>query len=211
MRIEAMPEGLHLRTDSNGFKENQQVDHSAKFTVWLERAISERVAAGCAITLARDRHLAEDVLQEAYQRAWQHHRRIESEAHLRNWLRRVVINLVREHRRRKQNSMCSLKNVDLVADDQPRKLQTELREEINHYLNRLSENDRLLIELHYFEGQTLQEIHALFPESGSVSTLCKRLATVCRQLRVMMSKTGLDAVAPKRAVPAFVSRVETML
>jgi RNA polymerase sigma factor (sigma-70 family) len=167
---------------------------SAEFERWLQRAIDQQIAVGCAIHLARNRHLAEDTLQEAYTRAWQHRDEIESEEHLANWLRCVVVNLLREHYRRKKNHTPALENPDAVVDERPHLLEEEDREHLKHYLDRLSANERLLIELRYFEERTLEEIHALHPEWGSVTTIWKRVAEVCHKLREWMSQG--DAVVP---------------
>jgi RNA polymerase sigma factor (sigma-70 family) len=164
------------------------MDRSAEFERWIQRANDQQIAFGCAIRLAGNRPLAEDILQEAYTRAWQHRGEIESEEHLANWLRFVVVNLLREHFRRKKNHMPALENPDAVIDERPHLLNEEDREHLMHYLDRLSSCERSLIELSYVEERTLEEIHELHPEWGSLSTICKQRAEVCRKLRDWMSQ-----------------------
>ena len=57
---------------------------------------------GLAVRLAHDRSEAEELTQEVFVRAWEARVRFDSVAHLRNWLRRVLVNewIDRARRRR---------------------------------------------------------------------------------------------------------------
>jgi DNA-directed RNA polymerase specialized sigma24 family protein len=99
-----------------------------------------------------------------------------------------VINLLREHFRRKDNQTQSLEYAENIPDRRQMLLDEDAREEIRHYLDRLAAEDRLLIQLCHYEGLTLEEVHALHPEWGSVTTICRRRARVYQQLRAWMSQ-----------------------
>ena len=167
------------------------MDRSGEFERWLQRAIDDQVAFGCAMQFARNRHLAEDILQEAYRRALEHWHEIKSEEHLRNRLRYVVVNLVRDHVRRRKNQTQSLQGAEVIPDERTPLLDAEEREHLMHYLAQLPADDRRLIELSYCEGLTLQEIRALHPGWGSVSTIWKRRKAACERLRALMSQGEL--------------------
>lgn len=165
------------------------------FERWLRRALDDQVAVGCAVRFARNRHLAEDILQEAYTRAWQHRHEIQSEEHLRHWLRVVVINLVRDRHRRMKHKLEPLQDADVIPDEaRPALLDAEARDYVRHYLDQLAADDRRLIELRYFEERTLEEIQTRHPEWGSVTTIWKHVRAVCDRLRTLMSQG--EPVAP---------------
>jgi RNA polymerase sigma-70 factor (ECF subfamily) len=169
---------------------------AAEFRRWLQRASDDAVAFGCAIKLTRDRHRAEDLVQEAYLRALQHQDEIEDENHLRHWLCTVVVNLARDHGRRKQNHTRSLPDEAAILDGRPSLLDVEARDYVTHYLAQLPSEDRRLIEIKYFEVRTLEEIHALYPEWGSIGTLSKRITAICDQLRELMSQVSPSLPPP---------------
>jgi RNA polymerase sigma-70 factor (ECF subfamily) len=174
-------------------REAQLMDRAAEFERWLQRAVADQVGFGCAIHYTRNRHLAEELTQEAYKRAWEHRDEIESEAHLRNWLGLVIKRQAKDRgRRHKRNPVQSLVEPEAIPDKRMPLLSPEDREFVRHYLVRLSPDAHRLIELRYFEDLTLEEIHALYPEWGSVATLWKRIKAVCIQLRELMSPDEPD-------------------
>ena len=70
-----------------------------------------------AFWLARDRQVAEDVLQEAYLRAWNSRENLEAEGALKGWLLTIVR---REHARLYERKRVQTVQIDeLVASDSP--------------------------------------------------------------------------------------------
>src|SRR5207253_5365724 len=60
-----------------------------------------RPAFQLAMGLVRDREAAEDIVQEAFLRAMQNRRTPHIAEEFRLWLYRVIVNLVRDHQRRR--------------------------------------------------------------------------------------------------------------
>jgi len=70
---------------------------------WIEPMVRQlaRPAFQLAMGLVRDREAAEDIVQEAFLRAMQNRRTPHIAEEFRLWLYRVIVNLVRDHQRRR--------------------------------------------------------------------------------------------------------------
>ena len=98
-----------------------------------------------AQSLCRSRHLAEDMVQEAFCRAWLS--LPDDVASFRGWLFRVLRNLLIDHQRRQKH---------LSADDPPEQADTHTA--LYRALERLPDADRELLTLHCFARLTAAEL-----------------------------------------------------
>ena len=124
-----------------------------------------------------DRHLADDLLQEAYYRFLRVRVAHESEAHRRNYLFRIAANLVHDSHRSQPI------HVDLPEDGEPGHPaadsnlgnQSQQRADLDRALTHLSSRQRDALWLAYAEGSSHQEIaDRLGLKVGSVKLLLFR-------------------------------------
>jgi RNA polymerase sigma-70 factor, ECF subfamily len=129
-----------------------------------------------------DRHLADDLLQEAYYRFLRADKQYESEAHRRNSLFHIATNLVRDMRRRPFVMQLpeSLEPADPRRDVADRAVQ---RTDLQRAMARLKPRERMLLWLAYGQGESHRDIAAtLGLKTGSIKLLLfrarRRLAAV---------------------------------
>ena len=147
-----------------------------------------------ALRLTGDHHLAEDLTQETFARAWRHRRRLRDPSAARVWLFRIAANLWRDHSRRLQRHPTQ---VEASLDDQSAPTESpgdELldREDLQRALaamDSLPLRQRQVLYLHACEGLSLAEISEILEISvdaakASLSLarrqLRRKLADVCR-------------------------------
>jgi len=113
-----------------------------------------------AFWLARDRQVAEDVVQESLLRAWRSRDSLETQGSARHWLLTIVR---REHARRFERKRFETVQVDeLVDDESPELAVTEEREvlDMRRAIMRLPDDYREPLVLQVLMGQTTLEIAA---------------------------------------------------
>jgi RNA polymerase sigma-70 factor (ECF subfamily) len=119
-----------------------------------------------ALAMTRDRGTAEEILQEAFLRAYRHIARVELApgASLRPWLHRILINLVYDWSARRRDTAGPLEGVIerlAAARDLSPERQTERREVarlVTDAIGRLPFKQRIVILLFYLHDMDLQEI-----------------------------------------------------
>lgn len=137
--------------------------------------------------LCRSRHLAEDMVQEAFCRAWLS--LPDEVTSFRGWLFRVLRNLIIDHQRRQKH---------LSADDPPEQADTHTPESVLLHredaaalyraLERLPDADRELLTLHCFARLTAAELaDTLHMTPAAVRQRLHRART---QLRQNMEEDG---------------------
>ena len=144
------------------------------------RAFYERTARGVWAYLARitaDRHLADELLQEAFYRFLRAANTYESEAHRRNALYQIATNLARDARRRATVRPFA----DVAGDDIERiaardsAAATERLADFTRAMDELKPRERAILWLAYAEGATHREIAAtLGLGEGSMKTMLSR-------------------------------------
>jgi RNA polymerase sigma-70 factor (ECF subfamily) len=127
--------------------------------------------------LTGDRHLADDLLQEAYYRFLRADPSLENESHRRRYLFQIATNLVRDGAR------ASLRRPVFVShdDDLPSGAETAADEAldrglaVNQALARLGRRERALLWLAYAQGASHKEIAAIVGvKAASVKSLLYR-------------------------------------
>jgi RNA polymerase sigma-70 factor (ECF subfamily) len=156
------------------------------------RAFYDRTARAVWTYIARvtgDRAAADDLLQEAYYRFLRADRRLDDEAHRRNYLFRIVTNLLRDRYRQPRPVA-----VQVPSDHEAHALvaphdvarETERRADLARAMAHLKRRERELLWLAYADGCSHEEIAAsLGLRKGSVKMLLfrarRRLAALLRQ------------------------------
>ena len=146
-----------------------------------------------------DRHLADDLLQEAYYRFLRAGASHENEAHRRNALFRIATNLARDHhRRRLTRPILAAHDPDLMPDGRNHATRTDRATDLTRALDGLKPRERALLWLAYAEGSSHREIaQTMGVKIGSVKLLLFR---VRRRLASRLTALGLaDARSRNRA------------
>lgn len=129
------------------------------------RSIVERYGDtlyGAAFLMSRDHAFAEDMVQQAFLRAWKSIPQFKAGTNLKAWLVRILVNQVMSDRRRKRLPQESLDSAYASASDEPggmdAVLESERQEEVRTALQSIDEGARKAIVLRYFAEMTVPEI-----------------------------------------------------
>ncbi|MCX6350143.1 MAG: sigma-70 family RNA polymerase sigma factor [Candidatus Aureabacteria bacterium] len=143
-----------------------------------------------------DRHLAEDLAQEAFIRAYQALARFKGESTVYTWLYRIAVNLALDAKRRlKRAPVDSLDDVpeagmELPQSSRLRPDRQAATEELNAAMRRgmegLSDTHRTVLVLREWEGLSYQEIAAA--TGSSAGTVMSRLYYAREKMREHLEK-----------------------
>ncbi len=150
--------------------------------------------------LVRNAEDAEDVVQQAFIKAYRSLPRFKGQSSFYTWLYRIAINVALNHlKRTRRREGESLDDPDrglerdpsylaLASADDPGRdaRRTELREKLNAALGRLSEKHRTVVVLHDMEGLPHEEIARL--TGASVGTVRSRLFYARQMLQGLLSE-----------------------
>jgi RNA polymerase sigma-70 factor (sigma-E family) len=129
-----------------------------------------------AYLVTGDRHLAEDIVQDAFVRAFGRWHDLRSPDSFGPYLRRTIVNLSRDHFRKAQRERGLARDRGVVTDhhESPGS-QIELRDELLRALRKLPVRQRAAVVLRYCEGLSEQEVaDALGTTTGAVNSLVAR-------------------------------------
>ena len=139
-----------------------------------------------ADTFLRDMNLAEDVVQDVFEKLLHYNGIFESEEHLKAWLLRVAINRCRDLTRAAHQKDTELdENLpapDVLAEDGS----------VLDAIRTLPENYRNAIYLHYYEGYTAAEIGRMM--AVPTNTVLSWLRRARAQLHTMLKEEIEDEV-----------------
>ena len=144
----------------------------------------------CTLYL-KDRHLAEDALQETYIKVWQKYHTYKNRADEKTWITRIAINVCKNYLRTawfkrteamdiieiSQNSGNSYKNVDESVD-------------LMHAIQGLKEKYRAVLLLYYYQEFTVKEIADILETNQS--TVLSLMRRGRNQLKQKLSKNYLE-------------------
>ena len=139
-----------------------------------------------------DFHIAEDITQETFLRAYQNLETLNDPTQFRKWLHAIVDHLCVAWFRKKRLQIQSLEETDIseietdaysryVAEERAKTTDEAQRELVKKLLARLKERDREVITLHYFEEMTSSEIGTYL--GVSENTIKSRLHRARQQLK----------------------------
>lgn len=176
----------------------------AAFGILVERY--QRPMAALVSRMAANPDDVDDIVQELFIRAWKGLPRFRGDAQFSTWLYRIAVNTAIKHRSRRRNeSVYTVSTEDIVggedtlqaAGDAPAHLGGDpfaaaaTREQemaVRDAVLSLPEKQRLVVALHYFEGQSCEEISQVV--GCSVGTVWSRLHYACKRLKVLLEKSG---------------------
>lgn len=145
-----------------------------------------------ALAITRDHGTAEEILQDAFVRAYAALGRVDASVSLSPWLQRIVVNLSYNHIKRRQHLPMALDEVleglTVAAPLGPEEVAegNELVAIIREAVDSLSFKRRVVIVLYYLQGFNLQEIAYIL--DCPVGTVKSRLHYASKALRAKLSK-----------------------
>ena len=142
-----------------------------------------------AQSLCRGRHLAEDMVQEAFYRAWLS--LPDDVVSFRSWLFRVLRNLIIDHQRR-QKHLADVPPPDTIDETTPENLLLKREDAAALYraMEALAESDRELLTLYCFARLTGAELAEAMGVSPAV--IRQRLRRARVRLRQKMEEEGYE-------------------
>jgi RNA polymerase sigma factor (sigma-70 family) len=107
--------------------------------------------------MVNDADTSQDLTQETFIKAFLHIKRVKDYAHFRPWLCRIARNIVYDFfRKEKRHHTVSIHDVPEIAGQQGME-KTRKKVIIQNALSKLSERDRMLLTMAYYEGFTIAE------------------------------------------------------
>ncbi len=151
------------------------------FAILVERY--ERAVRAMAMSVLRDRHLAQDAAQDAFVKAYEKLGSLRRAGAFGPWLlkisRRCALDIVHEQRG------VSLPEHD-IAEAKPAGLLGEERERLLAAVVRLRESERQVVMLRYFGGYSAKEVADI--TGRGVGTVTKQLSRAHWRLRVLLGE-----------------------
>jgi RNA polymerase sigma-70 factor (ECF subfamily) len=154
---------------------------------------------------------AEDVLQEAWMKAYAHLKTFEGRASFSTWITRIAINsaliALRRKRAHPETSMevydgetwRSLDVADQTKDVEELLTRREIAQRLKRAICRLKPRQRKVVEIHYLNDGSLKETADLAGISESAAKSCLSRARIC--LRKALRRRSI--AAPQRTSPSL--------
>ena len=136
--------------------------------------------------MTSDESAAEDVVQEAFIKAWRNIGNFRMESSFRSWLHRITVNTAMDYLR-KQNRRQKLEThepdwerMDQASQPSRADVQIDIRTQTQAALLKLSDMERAALILRHFEGHSIKEISRTLDLSANA---CKQ--TIFRAVKKM--------------------------
>jgi RNA polymerase sigma factor (sigma-70 family) len=113
-----------------------------------------------AYQILKDHHQAEDLTQETFVHVLLRLNQFRGDSKFSSWLYKITyrfgLNFKRDLKKEREELIADVSTMTLVEDSSAQKI--ELREEVEHLLQKLSGHDRLVMSLFYLEGYSIEEV-----------------------------------------------------
>ena len=148
----------------------------------------ESMLFGIAYLMTRDRDVSADAVQEALVKMWKHMSSLRTENGLKAWSVRILVNEVKQQRRKRQVPIVSIERFSELADNDDgieRAMERdELRDTVRKAVRMLPDKQREAVVLRYFGGLTIAEIAvAMECRKGTIKS---RLSRALGRLEYML-------------------------
>jgi RNA polymerase sigma-70 factor, ECF subfamily len=159
----------------------------------------QRPMAAVVSRMTRRSDDVDDIVQELFLRAWRGLPRFRGESQFSTWLYRIAVNTAIKHKQRARPELTQalpteetgggLAELRSSEESDPESLAQ--RGERDHLLReavlRLPEKQRVVVQLHYFEGKSCEEISQIV--GCSIGTVWSRLHYACKRLRSVLGES----------------------
>ncbi len=174
---------------------SQQTDHAlvdavvagdkAPFAELVRRY--EPVARAAAVAILRDTHLAQDVLQETFLRAYTKLGKLADRSRFGPWVLKIARREALRTRRRRWYVEAALEPSDLQTAAQSNGRLDEDSRELLDAVGRLPDHEQVAVVLHYFEAHKVETIAQM--TGRTTGTVTKQLSRARRRLEQWLRKT----------------------
>lgn len=167
------------------------IDCQPKYQALLYSQYSGKMFAVC-LRYASDYHSAEDILQEAFVKAFRNIARFRGEGSFEGWLRRIFVNTAIEHYRKKVQMYPIVEYNQVQTDAVPTNaLDNLMADDLMAMLQELSAGYRTIFNLYVIEGYSHKEISEMLhiTEGTSKSQLARARYLLQRKLQELNLKS----------------------
>lgn len=136
--------------------------------------------------LAGDHEAADDIVQEAFIKAWQNIGRFRMESSFRSWISRITVNTAMDYLRRQSRHRAHTADEpewdrSTAGSESPRHdVQIDIQEQAHAAMMKLSDKERAALMLRHHEGHSIREIAQML---DLTTDACKQ--TIFRAVRKM--------------------------
>jgi RNA polymerase sigma factor (sigma-70 family) len=173
--------------------------------------VTQVMAYAVAVSVVRDRAMAEDAAQEAYLRAFRQLRHLDEPVAFASWLRRIVITVALNMRRGKRLTLLRLDDIPDVPilDEAETRWSESQRQRLARALLTLTNDERRLCDRLYHGGWSTAR---LARDAGiDEATMRKRLQRIRDKLRREIEVSEQRGIRPENIRPDFPERVVELL
>ncbi len=146
----------------------------------------EHSVRAAALAVLGDRHLADDVVQEAFIKAYVKLPKLQRPTAFYSWLIRIARNLALDAlRMKKKETYIELSNIEIKSRDDDNEFDQNKRYLLTA-VTKLPEAEKQAVMLYYFDGHNIRDVAGL--AGRSVGTITKQLSRARNRLRNMLTK-----------------------
>lgn len=138
--------------------EDLKAGHAIAFSQLVER--HQRALLGLCLRFVKDRGLAEDVVQDAFVKAYQKIHSFEGKSSFKNWLFQIAANTAKNKLRSMKRVSVRMDKVEVVVSSEVQQdlEYKDLKEMIQNHIDCLPEKQRTALVLRVFEDLSFKEI-----------------------------------------------------
>lgn len=156
----------------------------------------QRPMAALVSRMTRRNDDVDDIVQELFLRAWRGLPRFRGESQFSTWLYRIAVNTTIKHKQRSKAELFQALPTDETggglealraseeSDPEALAQRGERERLLREAVMRLPEKQRIVVQLHYFDGKSCEEISQVI--GCSVGTVWSRLHYACKRLRSVL-------------------------
>jgi RNA polymerase sigma-70 factor (ECF subfamily) len=120
----------------------------------------QRLLLRLALRMTRDLEMAEDIVQEAFIKAYQNIGRFEGRASFRSWIYQITVNTAKNKLRSRKDESVDIDNVNLAIPSGAEwvLMEEDVKEVIQNEIDQLPDRQRTALSLRIFEDMSFKEI-----------------------------------------------------
>lgn len=120
----------------------------------------QRLLLRLALRMTRDLEMAEDIVQEAFIKAYQNIGRFEGRASFRSWIYQITVNTAKNKLRSRKDESVDIDNVNLAIPSGAEwvLMEEDVKEVIQTEIDQLPDRQRTALSLRIFEDMSFKEI-----------------------------------------------------
>lgn len=120
----------------------------------------QRLLLRLALRMTRDLEMAEDIVQEAFIKAYQNIHRFEGRASFRSWIYQITVNTAKNKLRSRKHDCVDIENVSVAIPSVSEwaLMEGDVKEVIQGEIDQLPDRQRMALNLRIYEDMSFKEI-----------------------------------------------------